>query len=73
MYRFDRIAQLILVKIETPNVQENQELKKTERSVGDFGSTITKYTCWFNVYSKNKIRIYFIVFEKYKNQRYKKK
>ena len=35
----DRIAQLILEKIETPAVQEVQELGDTERGSGGFGST----------------------------------
>ena len=35
----DRIAQLILEKIETPVVQDVQELNETERGTGGFGST----------------------------------
>ena len=35
----DRIAQLILEKIETPIVQEVQELNETKRGTGGFGST----------------------------------
>ena len=35
----DRIGQLILEKIETPVVQEVQELNKTKRGTGGFGST----------------------------------
>jgi dUTP pyrophosphatase len=35
----DRIAQLILEKIETPEVIEVESLKETERGSGGFGST----------------------------------
>lgn len=35
----DRIGQLILEKIETPDVEEVQELASTERGEGGFGST----------------------------------
>ena len=35
----DRIAQLILKKIETPEVVEVEELTETLRGVGGFGST----------------------------------
>jgi len=35
----DRIAQLILQKIYTPEVEEVQELDDTERAAGGFGST----------------------------------
>eukprot|EP01004_Peranema_trichophorum_P010638 NODE_9452_length_590_cov_33.184154_g8817_i0.p1 GENE.NODE_9452_length_590_cov_33.184154_g8817_i0~~NODE_9452_length_590_cov_33.184154_g8817_i0.p1 ORF type:complete len:174 (-),score=34.48 NODE_9452_length_590_cov_33.184154_g8817_i0:69-536(-) len=37
--RGDRIAQLILEKIVTPDVEELQELPVTERGAGGFGST----------------------------------
>jgi dUTP pyrophosphatase len=35
----DRIAQLVLVRVETPDVAEVQELAASERSVGGFGSS----------------------------------
>ena len=35
----DRIAQLVLVKIETPEVAEVQELASSERAAGGFGSS----------------------------------
>jgi dUTP pyrophosphatase len=35
----DRIAQLVLVKIETPAVAEVDELTATERGAGGFGSS----------------------------------
>ena len=35
----DRIAQLILEKIETPEVKEVKDLEDTERGFGGFGST----------------------------------
>lgn len=35
----DRIAQLILEKIETPEIEEVEELMSTERGEGGFGST----------------------------------
>lgn len=35
----DRIAQLILEKIETPDVIEVEDLEKTQRGSGGFGST----------------------------------
>lgn len=37
--RKDRVAQLILEKIEYPEVQEVDEIEDTERGVGGFGST----------------------------------
>jgi len=35
----DRIAQLVFMKIEIPNVQEVKEINETERSDGGFGHT----------------------------------
>ena len=35
----DRVAQLILEKIETPDVVEVTDLDETERGAGGFGST----------------------------------
>jgi dUTP pyrophosphatase len=35
----DRIAQLVLVKIETPEVAVVQELASSERAAGGFGSS----------------------------------
>jgi dUTP pyrophosphatase len=35
----DRIAQLVLVRVETPEVVEAQELAISERGIGGFGST----------------------------------
>jgi dUTP pyrophosphatase len=37
--RGDRVAQLILTKIITPDVVEVEELEDTERGAGGFGST----------------------------------
>jgi len=35
----DRIAQLVLVRVETPSVEEAAELNETARGAGGFGST----------------------------------
>ncbi len=35
----DRIAQLVIVPVITPEIEESEELSETERSVGGFGST----------------------------------
>jgi dUTP pyrophosphatase len=35
----DRIAQLVLVKVETPQVEEVEELAVSERGAGGFGSS----------------------------------
>jgi len=35
----DRVAQLIIEKIQTPDVQEVQDLEETLRGAGGFGST----------------------------------
>jgi dUTP pyrophosphatase len=35
----DRIAQLVLVKVETPAVEEVDELALSDRGVGGFGSS----------------------------------
>ena len=39
MKRGDRIAQLILERISTPDVEEVSELDTTKRGAGGFGST----------------------------------
>lgn len=39
MKRGDRVAQLILEKIMTPEVEEVQDLDDTQRGAGGFGST----------------------------------
>lgn len=35
----DRIAQLLIMRVETPDLQEVQELDTTDRNTGGFGST----------------------------------
>ena len=35
----DRIAQLVLVAVETPDLEEVEELDETVRGAGGFGST----------------------------------
>ena len=39
IHKGDRIAQLILTKIITPEIQEVEELDDTKRGEGGFGST----------------------------------
>jgi len=35
----DRIAQLVLVRVETPEVEETEELSASARGLGGFGSS----------------------------------